>query len=275
MQPFETKIGGPIYLYNAGCGGNLKAGLGLSNQINGHGKWAKYAKFMVRPTNKGPNIIRLSPWTDGKTHVKIPKHGGKANLLGGIGKWSLITVKKNGPIPGVVSLASTHLPNHHIGVLPNGEMKMSAKTGMGAHGQFCVVSGWMKPGARIHLHSIGGGGNVRFGKHTGQIEVAHNATGKWSKWIVTCPNPQTPQIVMLKHFVFRGKYLAIGQAGKVRLGMGGKWCHFYARPAGKHKINLRSVAHGGKRALGFASNLPKAAHKVGFGPHGQFRVTHW
>lgn len=276
QTPFATNIGGPIYLHSHRSGANLKVqvpGLGL----NGRGKWAKFAKFLVRPTQRGPNVIRLSPWTNAKMHVKIPKNGNRANALGGLGKQSLLQVV---PRPakglGVVSLRSVLAPHQHVGVLPNGEMKLTAKTGQGIDGHFTVVSGWMRPGARVHLESVGTGKNLAWGKFDGKIHAA-GGQGKWAKWTVVVPNPAAPNVVMLQHFVFPGKYLAIGKNRVPRFGAGGKWCHFWARPAGKHKINLRSVAHGNVAALGFGKN-GKYAHapgKVGVGPFGQFRVHHW
>jgi hypothetical protein len=280
QQPFETTIGGPIYLFNAAAGANLKV-LHPGMHLKARGKWGKWAKFMVRPTNHGPGVIRLSPWTNGKTHVKIPKNGNPANALGGLGKQSLLRVKKTGNALGVISLGAVHFnTNAHVGVLPNGEMKRVHKTGVGEHGQFRVVSGWMAPGSRVHLKPVMAQGNLAYGKHTGKIHQC-GGKGKWAKWIVHCYDPMNPQHIMLQHFVFKGKFLALGKQGQARLGSGGKWCKFHARPAGKHKICLRPLVFPGKRGLGFAAhhgkwgkrNIPP--RKVGLGKFGQFRVHHW
>jgi hypothetical protein len=280
LQPFETSIGGPVYLYNAQCGGNLKVNH-PGMRLDGRGKWGKWAKFMVRPTNHGPGVIRLSPWTNGKTHVKIPKNGNPANALGGLGKQSLLRVQKTGNMLGVISLASAHFnTNAHVGVLPNGQMKPVFKTGVGAAGQFRVVSGWLAPGSRVHLSPVSCHGNLAYGKNTGTVHQC-GGNGKWAKWIVRCPDPNNPQIVMLQHFVFKGKYLALSKFGKACLGGGGKWCKFHARPAGKHKVCFRPLIFPGKRGLGFAPHSSKwgkrniAPHKVGLGKFGQFRITHW
>jgi len=271
MAMVETKIGGPVYLYNMEAGSNLKIHH-PGNALTGGGKWAQWAKWKIRPTNH-PGLIRLSSWADPRCHIKIAKHGGPANARGGIAKWSLLKMEAVGTIPGVVTIASAQLPSHHVGLLPNGQMKPASETGRGKHGQFAVVSGMMWPNAKIHLHSLGAGGNVAANAE-GKIHAAGGG-GKWAKWHVKPVSPRTPQIVQLQHHVFKGKYLAIGPQGKVRMGSGGKWCNFYARFAGKHKVCLRPVAHMGKRGLGFAGKFPKPSGTVGMAKHGQFRVTHW
>merc|ERR1719231_129560 len=260
---------GPIYLHNELTNATLRVSPNGMN-LQGNGGWGKWGKFVVKPASNG--CIRLAAWTHRNNHIKIGKMG-VTSCTGGMGKWSLLRPQKGrAGVPGEICLASFMKPQSHVGVLPDKKMKPAHLTGKGKNGRFNVVSGWMKPGSCIHLQHMVSGKNVAF--TNGHVHC-HGGKGKWAKWIVTNPKPIHPQLVQLRHFVFKNKFLNLNANGKVHMGNGGKWCTFWARASGGKRINLRSTAHMGKAGVGFQGKFGANGFQIGMGKLGTFVVHHW
>jgi len=276
FQPIDSKEQSPIFLHSTSSGKNLRVHP-ATGQLSGTGGWGKFAKFILKPTqNHAKQWVRLAPFATPNRFVKIGKMG-PATATGGMGKMTLMALRKLGPRPGTIRIQSVMMGGgHHVGVLPNGEIKLAGKTGKGLHGTFTICSAHLYPGARVFLENVGTNQTVAFvgGKH-GPIPHAFGGKGKWAKWVVQPISPDRPEVVKFQHWVRKGKYLAVNPQGKVVMGAGGKWCHFYAKPVGGKRVLLRATAHQGQAGLGFAGKWGKPGFKVGAGVHGQFRVHHW
>lgn len=127
-DPFpELKNGKAIHLRTC-SGKNLKA---IDGVVDGLGLEGKFAKWVVHRV--GQNQVRLQAQSTGQ-YLRIQNN--QLNATGGTGPLSLFVIHRHAN--GTYSFEADAAKGSHVGIMPNGAVKLPNQTGKGLHGTFTV-----------------------------------------------------------------------------------------------------------------------------------------